>query len=51
VILQAGKVKASGPVDRVIADWVAHSTGARRLGVTELEDSVLGYLGDGAPTQ
>ena len=48
VILDSGKVKASGPVETLIAMWAARSAEPRRAGMTELEHSVLGYLRDGA---
>lgn len=48
VILETGKVKASGPVAALVETWAARSTGPRRAGMSELEHSVLGYLSDGA---
>jgi ABC-2 type transport system ATP-binding protein len=51
VILETGKVKASGPVQALVETWAARSTGTRRPGMTELEHSVLGYLSDGATAQ
>jgi ABC-2 type transport system ATP-binding protein len=51
VILDSGKVKAAGPVDALVATWAATSTTQRRAGMTDLEHSVLAYLGDGVQAQ
>ena len=49
VILQAGKVKACGPVETTVAAWAGRAHAARPQRLSELEEAVLGYLSDGAP--